>query len=98
MSQILKLSFGVFPEYLFVHNVLCMFFITIFFYFTDSPRDGGMIKKTRDDAVFVTGFGSHTTFENIRDVFGSVGNLKVLYKKEKQVIHNRINFGVACSN
>ena len=35
------------------------------------------MKKTRDDAVFVTGFSSHTTFEDIRDIFGSVGNIKV---------------------
>ena len=38
-----------------------------------------MVKKTRDDAVYVTGFNSRTTFEDIRDIFGSVGNLKVQY-------------------
>ena len=38
---------------------------------------GGMIKKTRDDAVFVTGIALDATFENIRDVFSSVGNIKV---------------------
>ena len=36
-----------------------------------------MIKKTRDDAVFVTGIALDATFENIRDVFSSVGNIKV---------------------
>ena len=36
-----------------------------------------MVKKTRDDAVFVTGIGFDTTFENLRDIFGSVGNIKV---------------------
>lgn len=39
---------------------------------------GGMVKKTRDDAVFVTGIGIDTTFENLRDLFSSVGNIKVL--------------------
>ena len=39
--------------------------------------DSGMVKKTRDDAVFVTGIGFDTTFENLRDIFGSVGNIKV---------------------
>lgn len=38
-----------------------------------------MIKKTRDDAVFVTGIPLETTFENIRDVFASVGNIKVTF-------------------
>ena len=40
-------------------------------------QDGSMIKKTRDDAVFVTGIPLDTTFENIRDIFGSIGNIKV---------------------
>ena len=39
-----------------------------------------MVKKTRDDAVFVTGFHSRTTFEDIRDIFGSVGNIKVIFQ------------------
>ena len=38
-----------------------------------------MVKKTRDDAVFVTGIGMDTTFENLRDLFSSVGNIKVLW-------------------
>ncbi len=44
----------------------------------DSSRDG-MVKKTRDDAVFVSGFHSRASFEDIRDIFGSVGNIKVNY-------------------
>lgn len=38
-----------------------------------------MIKKTRDDAVYVTGVSLDTTFENVRDTFSSVGNIKVCY-------------------
>jgi RNA recognition motif-containing protein len=42
----------------------------------NSGDGGGMVKKTRDDAVFVTGIPLETTFENVRDVFGSIGDIK----------------------
>ena len=46
---------------------------------TGGGGGGGMIKKTRDDAVYVTGVSLDTTFENVRDTFSSVGNIKVCY-------------------
>ena len=52
-----------------------------------------MVKKTRDDAVYVTGFNSRTTFEDIRDIFGSVGNLKVQYTVYIYMYSNCALFG-----
>ena len=37
----------------------------------------GMVKKTSDTAVYVTGIGLDATFESLRDLFSSVGNIKV---------------------
>ena len=57
---------------------VCPDLLLRYYYFSVIGRQGpSMVKRTRDDAVYVTGISFDTPIEKVQELFGSVGTIRV---------------------
>lgn len=56
---------------------MCLHILVYLRLFSGLGQGPAMVKRTRDDAVYVTGISFDTPIEKIQELFGSVGTIKV---------------------